>query len=894
MPKMGNDKTIHDSQTSLPIPTYEEATSSRPSSSHSFLGPAEISHDAERQGLLGQRPQPRPQFHGYQPPTVDSARPSLDSLVSSENNSSARNSREELRREMSEMEFQDPDTGDNTAWKRISSLTSNIHLPARFRRWIPSFDQVRARFPRLPDRIPKPNWIIVIRAFALVFVLTLAYVVFFTSLLRFRRRGQQRFPEEDVRSHIQGHLNETKIREQLKHVTEWDHVAGTEGNFFLAKWIESEMKSAGLEGVELEKFEVYLNYPTKDGRSVSITSPPEKAWIAQIEEEKAYQDRQQSLVFHGHSKSGTVSGPLVYANYGSREDFDTLKDLGISVNGSVAIVRYYGTQTDRALKVKAAELAGAVGCIIYSDPAEDGFVKGKPYPDGRFRPSDGVQRGTVALTSWIAGDVLTPGYPSLPGGNGERLSPDSSPALNKIPSLPIAWRDAQHLLQSLKGQGHKLTNPDWIGGVPEVDEWWTGSGSPASSSSSSAVPIVKLQNEQDEIERQPIYNVLARIPGNEQSSKAIILGNHYDAWCYGGTDPGSGTAVFLELIRVFGDLMKYGWRPRRTIEFAAWDAEEYNLIGSTEHVEARLDRLRRDGYAYLNVDVAVVGDNFTAAASPVLRKALERVLKRVGDPKTGTKTVYDLWHAQGSKIGGLGAGSDYLAFQDFAGVSSLDMSFSGPPFPYHSCYDNFEWMDRYGDPGFQYHKAMGHIWALLALELADEAVLPFDLVGYAEKVREWVQDVEDDLVDKLEEAKQKGDKKVEGVASLDFSRLYNASSIFLGNANKFHEWENAWAGAYEGTGVPEGDAAAVKRMIRNDRMADFERDLLDLEGGGVSSLSDSLSIGGFVTVFSSCPYSHISVSMDQVADQNAHTGQLKRFRNIHIIEMFEEHFSSPI
>ena len=375
---MATGKGPYDSQTSLPIPTYDEATSSRSSPSHSFLGPTEISHDAERQGLLGSS-RPATRLHGYQPPTVESARSSFESLVSSEN-SSARNSADGLRREIIEMEIQDPDTRD-TAWKRISSLTSSINLP--FRRWIPSFDRVRAGFPA-SLRAFKPNSIIVMRAFALLFVLTMAYFVFFSGMLNFRRR-QQRYGEEDVRTYVQGKINETLIQENLRHVTEWDHIAGTQGSFYLAKWIEAEMKAAGLDETYVEEFNVYLNYPKKEGRSVSIISPQEEAWTATLEEEKAYQDREQTLVFHGHSKSGTVTGPLVYVNYGAREDFETLKGQGVDINGSIALVRYGGSQTDRALKVKAAELAGAVGCIIYSDPAEDGFVRGKPYPDGRYR-----------------------------------------------------------------------------------------------------------------------------------------------------------------------------------------------------------------------------------------------------------------------------------------------------------------------------------------------------------------------------------------------------------------------------------------------------------------------------------------------------------------------------
>ena len=749
------------------------------------------------------------------------------------------------------MEIEDPQTRE-TAWKRISSLTSSMNLP--FRQWLPSLDWIRARFPNFPRSLGgfQPNWIILMRAFALLFVLTLAYLVFFTGLVRFRHRGQSGsyFAEEDVRSHVQGRINETRIRENLRHVTQWDHIAGTQGAYYLAKWIESEMSAAGLDEARMEEFQVYLNYPKKDGRSVSIISPDDKKWTAKLEEEKAYEDRQQTLVFHGHSKSGTVTGPLIYANYGSREDFETLEKFGVSANGSIALVRYFGSQTDRALKVKAAELAGAIGCIIYSDPDEDGFVKGPPFPDGRFRPADGVQRGTVALTSWIAGDPLTPGYASLPSEDN-RQPKESSPALNKIPSIPLAWRDAQVLLQSLKGHGQPLSNQSWKGGVPDV-EWWTGD---------QKSPVVKLQNEQDEVERQPIYNVLGKIEGMEQKEKSVIIGNHYDAWSFGAVDPGSGTAVLLEITRVLGELMKYGWRPRRTIEFAVWDAEEYNLVGSTEHVEARLDQLRKDGYAYVNVDVAVAGPNFTAAASPIYERALTRVLKRTADPQTG-RTLHDLWTERGSSIGSLGAGSDYLAFQDFAGVSSIDITFAGEPFPYHSAYDNFEWMESFGDPGFKYHKLAAQALALLVLEMADEAIVPFDLNAYAREVQVYVEELEDYMIDTLNDEKDNADRETKeqelGKVKLDFGPLYNASSLFVANARKFHDWDAAWAGAYDGTGIPEGDAAAMERIRRNDKMAAFESDLVDAEHG--------VSYDPF---FPYSPYTHFLTNASTVTRQRA-------------------------
>lgn len=303
----------------------------------------------------------------------------------------------------------------------------------------------------------------------------------------------------------------------------------------------------------------------------------------------------------------------------------------------------------------------------------------------------------------------------------------------------------------------------------------------------------------------------------EQPEKLIIIGNHHDAWCFGAADPGSGTAIFLEVVRIFGELRKIGWRPLRSILFASWDGEEYNLIGSTEHVEARIDEYRRNGFAYLNVDVGVNGPDFKAAASPALSTALLHVLERVTDPATN-KSLRAAWADAGAEVEGLGAGSDYVAFMDLAGTSSLDMSFEGGPSPYHSCYDNFDWMSDYGDEGFQYHKTMAQIWALLILDLTDRELLPFDFNAYAEAVRGYVADLEKYTKDK------NGD--------LDFTALGSAAREFTDNAREFHEWNQAWSNLVYGEGGGfESNAMAIKRLSHNTRMANFETNMLDIDGG---------------------------------------------------------------
>jgi len=485
------------------------------------------------------------------------------------------------------------------------------------------------------------------------------------------------------------------------------------------------------------------------------------------------------------------------------------------------LVKYFGSQGDRALKVKAAELAGAVGCLIYSDPTDDGFLKGPVWPEGPWRKADSLQRGSVSLMSWVVGDVLTPGNASKAGV--ERLSRDNNAGLNNIPSLPLAWRDAQVLLKSLKNHGMKVSN-NWIGGVPEVD-WWSGDASTS--------PIVHLRNLQDENDYQPIRNVMARIEGYEDPQKTVFVGNHRDAWCFGAVDPGSGTAVQLEIVRVFGELLALGWRPRRSIVFASWDAEEYNLIGSTEHVEERIDAIRAHGIGYINVDTAVSGSTFGAAASPLFERVLHRVLGRVTDPG-GNGSLADIWNKTGSVLKGLGAGSDYVAFQDLAGCSSLDIGFNGEPnaSPYHSCYESFDWMKKFGDPTFEYHAALAQVQALLILELADEPIIPFDFMAYAREVRGYVTALNHDVGITAERLGTSAEE------ALNIGALEEAANLFVTNAAIFMEWDDKWMDTILQSGGMEMREAGIRRVNHNARISNFETNLLDLP------LPDEDRIGG--------------------------------------------------
>lgn len=858
---------------SLPIPSYEEAVSSRSGSSRSRPDPDERSDDAERQGLLRRGSatgpsHPRSRPCGYHPPTVESVRTSLDDLGSQSSNS-ARGSLEELQRELDQMEVEDPGQQQQSARgrlgnsfsKRLNDITrtlSAFHLPLR--RYLPTLPRCTINLRDTQSNMRVHGCIVLLRLFGLLLVVSVVYIFFFSDIFSMggRLAMGQSYSAASVESFLQGHVNETNIAENLKRLTRYPHIAGTEGSYALAELVELAFRDASLDHIEMEKFEVYLNYPRADGRRVAIVDPPNLAWEAFLEEK-----HEKTPVFHGHSKSGNVTGPLVYANYGSRDDFQLLVDRGISLNDSIALVRHFGTESDRALKIKAAELAGAAGCIVYSDPAQDGFVQGSAYPDGRYMPADGVQRGGVSLMSWVVGDVLTPGFASTPGEK-RRLKPEESPGLPGIPSIPIAWRDAQKLLQALKGHGSKVPSK-WVGGVPDVKQWWTGDDNS---------PLVNLMNIQDEVERQPIYNVIGRIVGLEQPDKKIIVGNHRDSWCLGSADPGSGTAVFLEVVRVFGELLTYGWRPLRTIEFISWDAEEYNLIGSTEHVENDLDKIRNGAYAYTNVDVGVSGTEFRAAASPLFENIVHQILGRISDPHEN-KTLKELWDEKNTKLEGLGAGSDYVAFQDIAGTSSIDFGFTGEAYPYHSCHENWDWMTRFGDPGFRYHKILGQFWVLLIRELADSPILPFNLETYARHVKTYVKDLEKYAKSKNVPVVHKHvtSNSTRG-SSVNIQPLFHAANLFRDNAAQLSAWRKIWHDSVWGTGGYENNVMAIQRVNHNSRLASFDTHLLDLgEGGGVSTSS----LAGVAV--------HLTSLLTQYPDPQPHPVQARHLRTPGLVRL---------
>lgn len=870
-------------------PTYDEALagSSRGWATHTRDAIDERNAtETESQSLLpraGDSSQGSRRPDGYRAPTVETD--DEDSVWDSDSDADETN---QVRREMEELEIEEPGRTGGSIWgKRIGF---NLSLPTWRFSWRLRLPRIRIQLPSRPSAAPADNsaaeeavdredldnvrsWlrdfafpkvnsmmviVTVARLLALGIVIGFMYFLFASGVLSGLTNGMNnvgmRFDPEDLRVHLQKTVDPRRMRAAVKIFSSYAHIAGTEGDYATALDVEAMFNKAGLDVVEMDDYYVYLNYPRENGRAVQILDETgdNAIWTAELEEvERGGESAgKQTLAFHGHSKSGDVRGPLMYANYGAREDYQKIKDMGINTTGAIALVKYYGTQTDRALKVKGAELAGFAGCIIYSDPADDGFLKGDVAPGGRYMPEDGVQRGSVSLMSWVVGDVLTPGWESKQ--EVPRMKVEESPGLVKIPSLPLAWRDAQVLLQHLKGFGQKV--PDaWKGGVPEVGEWWTGNESS---------PVVRLLNEQDENEKQPIWNVYGKIIGMETSAKSIILGNHRDAWAFGATDPHTGTAIMIELARIFGDLVDRGWRPLRSIEFMSWDAEEYNLIGSTEFVEKNVDALRENAFAYINLDTVVSGQDFRAAGSPPLRKSLFHAMERVVDPNFNT-TLKDLWDRRGSKLEGLGAGSDYVAFQDIAGTSSLDLEFAGEAFPYHSSYDNFDLMEQVLDPGFTYHGILAQVVGLILLDLADRPIMPFDMVNYGRSLETWVGDLESWANKEAEKKKHKGVLKFEG--------LKDAAATVSVKAQQFSKWEMEWDRLVIRSGGWETQELGTARIAYNNKMAMFETALLDLE------------LGGGVSCFSQPPFPHSGDGIVKpmlilfLPDSQPHTVQARRF-----------------
>lgn len=525
------------------------------------------------------------------------------------------------------------------------------------------------------------------------------------------------------------------IAMHLRKLTAEPHVAGTPENFATADYVLSSFRNSGLDA-HYKDYNVLLTYPVS--RSLSLLSHEGTTTQLKLREREQKGDpfsKSSKVIpgFHAYSPSGEASAELVYANYGRVEDFAMLAKMGINASGAIIIARQ--GNVFRGDVVKNSAEAGALAVVMYSDPHDYGANSSQAakYPNSKWLPNSGVQRGTVLESS---GDPLSPGWPSNSFTSSERLSPhELKTLLPSIPSLPISAEDALLVMSSLGGP---IAPPHWHGAL-DIPAYRLGRGPAILNFSYVANQTIA-----------PIRNVFAVIQGREEPDRYVLLGNHRDAWTFGAVDPNSGTATLLNIAERFGKLVKQGWQPQRSLILASWDAEEYGSIGSTEWVEQNFDLLYFRAVAYINVDCAVAGPGFFAFATPQLDNLLQQAMHKVADPEDATRTVYQSWRMSNLKskstIGRLGGGgSDFAPFLHHVGVPAVDIFF-GKDYPvYHSLYDNYMWMENFGDPLFQRHVAVAGIWGILALNLADEEILPFHYENYADELESYTRSLKQKL-----------------------------------------------------------------------------------------------------------------------------------------------------
>lgn len=535
--------------------------------------------------------------------------------------------------------------------------------------------------------------------------------------------------------------------EHLRILTKDPHMAGTTEDKATADYVAQKFREAGLD-TEIVEYKVWINYPQEI--SLDLTAPAGVEMHGPTREhvnnDPFQDDARVVMPFNGMSPSGDVEADVVYANYGTPDDFDKLKKLKVDVRGKIVLVRY--GQNFRGVKVFVAQERGAAGVIIYSDPADDGWRRGDKYPEGPWRPDTGVQRGSVGYMFEFPGDPTTPGVASVPLlPSSARVAPQLSAQMPKIPVTPVSYHDAWPILQYLGGPDSPR---EWQGSLPFT--YHVGPG-PAR---------VKMHLKQDYAFRT-LWDVIGKVKGSELPDEWVVAGNHRDAWVYGAVDPNSGTAAMLEAVHGLGELLKSGWMPKRTLVFGSWDGEEEGLMGSTEWVEQNETELRK-APAYFNMDVAVSGQKFGASAVPCLKQFVRDITKVVPSPKGGT--VYENWErapqsaaapqspteaigdthrppaAQANSdvpVGDLGSGSDYTAFLQHLGVPSTDISSSGSYGVYHSVFDNFAWFKKFGDPDFAYEQQMARVFGLELVRMAEADVIPYDYEEYGKEIEAYVE-----------------------------------------------------------------------------------------------------------------------------------------------------------
>lgn len=632
--------------------------------------------------------------------------------------------------------------------------------------------------------------------------------------------------------------NPDNLRSWMEHLSARPHHVGSAYDKENAEWILAKFKEFGFSA-RIENFDVL--FPTPKERVVELVEPTH--FSAKLREPgesvdpTSNQSDEQLPTYNAYSIDGDVTAPLVYINYGIPQDYEELARLGISVKGAIVIARYGGSW--RGIKPKLAAENGAVGCIIYSDPHEDGYVRGDVFPGGAYRNQDGVQRGSVMDMPLYPGDPLTPGVGATE--KAKRLAISDAKTITRIPVLPISYGDAQPLLRALQGP---VAPSSWRGSLPFT--YHVGPGP--------AKVHLRVKSNWD---LKKLYDVIGMIPGSIFPDEWVIRGNHHDAWVNGAEDPISGQVAMLEEARGLGELMKNGWKPKRTIVYCAWDGEEEGLLGSTEWAEAHADELKQKAVVYINSDSNGRG-YLGVEGSHTLEKFINGVAKAITDPEknisvwkrselaeiAGERTTADknkVRHRTDRKIGALGSGSDYTVFLDHLGVASLNIGYGGEDGGgiYHSIYDDFYWYTHFSDTDFAYGRALAQTGGTAVLRMADAELLPFDFSDFSETVKEYVDQVEKLLASKQDDIQERNTELDEGVFSatsdpkepllappyrqipphLNFAPLENASDSLARCADRYRK-------AAAGNTPSEKSLKALnKKLMESERLLTSENGL---------------------------------------------------------------------
>jgi N-acetylated-alpha-linked acidic dipeptidase len=565
-------------------------------------------------------------------------------------------------------------------------------------------------------------------------------------------------------------------QEELKTLTAAPHVAASKEDYDTAVYVAGKFKAAGLE-TQIVPYKAWLNLPqevfvqaTNAAGKLIMTGPTRE----HVDNDPYQNDPRILPAFHGSSPACDITADVVYVNYGRPEDFKKLDELHINVAGKIVLARY--GMNFRGVKVYLAQQRKAAGILIYSDPADDGYFQGDKYPHGPWRPDTGVQRGSVQYLFKYPGDATTPDVASTPSlAAAKRLPISQVDSLPTIPSMPLSYHDADPMLAAMGGP---VAPREWQGALP-FSYHVGGEG----------LVKVHMRLKMDYAERT-IWDVIGEIPGTASPDDWVVTGNHRDAWVFGAVDPSSGTTAMLEAVHGVGALLARGWKPRRTMFFCSWDAEEEGLIGSTEWAEDHARQLAH-AVAYINTDASVSGPHFEAAAVPSLKQFVREITMEVASPRGGS--VYEEWKKdQGEagrrhtgnayndtqtitpaggdvRVGDLGSGSDYTPFLQHLGVPATDVGSTGPYGVYHSAFDNYAWFVMNADPTFVYEQQMARVLGLEALHMADADVLPYDYVTYARQIQGYLA---------LAQVRARDT----GVTGMDFTAAQAAANRFLAEA----------------------------------------------------------------------------------------------------------------